>query len=112
MHNFGENDTVFNSVESVLKNILSLGNPAPDSFIQDFTRDEKRIRSSSNFFSKLLTDPQACLQSLSFPEMKEREYDVADPTKNTCIWLAKDPVYMAWLKQRHGLLWIKGHPGV
>ena len=64
------------------------------------------------FFVKILTCPKACLQSLSFSEMEEREYDVANATKNTCVWLSKDPVYMEWLNQRHGLLWIKGHPGV
>ena len=64
------------------------------------------------FFVKILTCLKACLQSLSFPEMEEREYDVANATKNTCVWLSKDPVYMEWLNQRHGLLWIKGHPEV
>lgn len=32
--------------------------------------------------------------------------------KDTCIWLSQDPVYQQWFNQQHGLLWIKGHPGV
>lgn len=53
-----------------------------------------------------------CLQSLFFSEMNEREYDVINASKNTCDWLSKNPVYIDWFNQQHGLLWIQGHPGV
>lgn len=109
MHNFGRNDALFNTVKFVLNDILSLRTPTP----HEFTLDEKGMKSfSTGFLSRILTYPKDCLQSLSFPEMEEREYDVANATKNTCTWLSKDPVYMKWLSQKHGLLWIKGHPGV
>lgn len=44
--------------------------------------------------------------------MYEREHDVAKATSDTCTWLFKDLVYLQWLNQQNGLLWIKGHPGV
>lgn len=53
-----------------------------------------------------------CLQSLFFPEMNEREHDVINASRGTCSWLFENPVYIEWYKQQHGLLWIKGHPGV
>ena len=53
-----------------------------------------------------------CLQCLSFPEMYEREHDVTNATNDTCTWLFQHPVYLEWCNQQHGLLWIKGHPGV
>ena len=55
---------------------------------------------------------KACLQSLAFSEMRERRNDIADAASNTCTWLSGDPKYLEWSKNRHGLLWIKGHPGV
>ena len=53
-----------------------------------------------------------CLQSVAFPEMRERRNDITNAAINTCTWLSRDPKYLEWLKSRHGLLWIKGHPGV
>ena len=53
-----------------------------------------------------------CLRSLAFPEMRERRNDIANAAINTCTWLSGDPKYLEWFKSRHGLLWIKGHPGV
>ena len=32
--------------------------------------------------------------------------------ENTCTWLLQDSKYQQWLDQRHGILWIKGDPGV
>ena len=53
-----------------------------------------------------------CLQSLAFSEMRQRRNDIADAASNTCTWLSGDPKYLEWSKNRNGLLWIKGHPGV
>ena len=53
-----------------------------------------------------------CLQSLAFSEMRERKNDIVNAGFNTCTWLSEDPKYLEWSKNRHGLLWIKGHPGV
>lgn len=44
--------------------------------------------------------------------MNEREYNVINASKNTCGWLSENLVYIHWFNQQHGLLWIKGHPGV
>ena len=53
-----------------------------------------------------------CLQSLAFSEMRARKNDIVNAGFNTCTWLSGDPKYLEWSKNRHGLLWIKGHPGV
>ena len=44
--------------------------------------------------------------------MRERRNDIVNAAINTCAWLSADPKYVEWSKKRHGLLWIKGHPGV
>ena len=44
--------------------------------------------------------------------MNEREYNMGNATNDTCTWLSQNPVYQQWFKKQHGLLWIKGHPGV
>ena len=44
--------------------------------------------------------------------MYDREHDVVNAINDTCVWLPQDPVYLQWFHQQHGLLWIKGHPGV
>lgn len=44
--------------------------------------------------------------------MDEREHDVITAINDTCNWLLEDPVYLQWYVQQHGILWIKGHPGV
>ena len=44
--------------------------------------------------------------------MRERTNDIAKAASNTCTWLSEDSRYLKWSNQRHGLLWIKGHPGV
>jgi ankyrin repeat protein len=54
---------------------------------------------------------QKCLRSLYFPEMSSRRNDIADPAVKTCAWLSQHKVYLEWLEQKHGLLWIKGKPG-
>lgn len=43
--------------------------------------------------------------------MSSRRKDIADPYLKTCAWLSQHKVYLEWLEQRHGLLWIKGKPG-
>ena len=44
--------------------------------------------------------------------MRDRANDIANAASNTCTWLFEDEKYLEWSNQRHGLLWIKGHPGV
>ena len=44
--------------------------------------------------------------------MRERRNDIVNAAINTCAWLSVDQKYVEWSKKRHGLLWIKGHPGV
>ena len=44
--------------------------------------------------------------------MRDRRNDIAKAAINTCTWLSGDPKYLEWLNSRHGLLWVKGHPGV
>ena len=56
-------------------------------------------------------DEQECLQSLHFMEMHWRRNDVADPAPETCAWLLEHESFCKWLRQEHGLLWIKGKPG-
>lgn len=43
--------------------------------------------------------------------MSSRRNDIADPAVKTCAWLSQHKVYLEWLEQKHGLLWIKGKPG-
>jgi len=43
--------------------------------------------------------------------MCSRRNDIADPAVETCAWLSQHKVYLEWLEQKHGLLWIKGKPG-
>lgn len=59
-----------------------------------------------------MTFIEDCLQSLFFPEMNIRRYDIADPSNTTCIWLSKHQTYLKWFNEPQGLLWIKGNPGV
>ena len=61
---------------------------------------------------KFTPDEQECLQSLFFAEMHWRKNDVAYPAPATCAWLMQHRTYRKWLNQGHGLLWIKGNPGI
>ena len=65
----------------------------------------------SESFGILVTFIEACLQSLFFPEMNIRRYDIADPSTTTCTWLSEHHTYLKWFREHHGLLWIKGNPG-
>lgn len=114
MHNFGRNDALFdNTVKLVLDKITrSSRSPALDDLLYNFTLDEKGMEPSTNSLLQKLKFSTACLESLSFSEMNEREHDMGNAIADTCIWLSQDPVYQQWFNQQHGLLWIKGHPGV
>ena len=54
---------------------------------------------------------KASLQSLYFQEMNWRREDISQAFHTTCMWLSEHKIYQQWLKQKHGLLWIKGKPG-
>ena len=60
---------------------------------------------------RLSIEKQHCLQSLYFSEMNERRNGIEDPANGTCEWLSKNPTYLKWFDQQHGMLWIKGKPG-
>lgn len=44
--------------------------------------------------------------------MNQRLHDVTEASHNTCNWILKHESYLGWQQQDHGLLWIKGNPGV
>ncbi|KAH8900680.1 hypothetical protein GQ53DRAFT_616883, partial [Thozetella sp. PMI_491] len=59
---------------------------------------------------------QACLNSLRFPRMDARLATIRSPMIKTCIWLAQNETYIAWVQRKnvgthHGLLRILGKPG-
>ncbi|EJT73965.1 hypothetical protein, variant [Gaeumannomyces tritici R3-111a-1] len=54
---------------------------------------------------------QACLQSLSFPQMTNRFHDIQPAEDNTCLWLLRHRKYRAWADLEHSILWIMGKPG-
>lgn len=56
------------------------------------------------------------LESLKFPDMQSRMRAVSRPADGTCFWLFDHLNYQDWFlgrneNQRHGLLFLKGHPG-
>ncbi|KAK5011575.1 hypothetical protein LTR28_012892 [Elasticomyces elasticus] len=44
--------------------------------------------------------------------MDQRRNDITSATPGTCLWILKEKEYLAWMRERKGLLWIKGNPGV
>ncbi|KXJ90427.1 hypothetical protein Micbo1qcDRAFT_120035, partial [Microdochium bolleyi] len=59
----------------------------------------------------------ACLRSLGFGEMHARRRDIVDAHPETCDWLFETPEFHDWRDpyrwhDHHGVLWIKGKPGV
>ncbi|RSL61193.1 hypothetical protein CEP53_005212 [Fusarium sp. AF-6] len=58
-----------------------------------------------------LSQVSGCLQSLSFPEMNSRLFDITVAAKGTLAWLSKHPMHDAWTKNGQGVLWIRGKPG-
>jgi ankyrin repeat protein len=54
---------------------------------------------------------EGCLRSLAFPEMNHRRQDIQRPHAKTCAWITRHPLYITWLKEGSGILWIKGRPG-
>ncbi|KAI8948099.1 hypothetical protein F4801DRAFT_472990 [Xylaria longipes] len=56
------------------------------------------------------------MNSLSFPSMYSRQWNIEPAQHRTCEWILQHPVYSAWLDldqylQSHGFLWIQGKPG-
>jgi ankyrin repeat domain-containing protein 50 len=43
--------------------------------------------------------------------MNSRRYDADEAHPNTCNWILQHEKFMTWIRERHGLLWIKGKPG-
>ena len=90
-------------------------------FLQQFTKQailvvEVRWKTCSDELkpsnpNDLTVEQKNCLQSLSFPEMNERRNGIDDLANDTCEWLSKNPIYLQWFGQQHGMLWIKGKPG-
>ena len=54
---------------------------------------------------------QDCLQSLAFPQMEDRSYEISSAVAGTCEWLLRHQKYTTWAACDQGLLWIKGKPG-
>ena len=58
----------------------------------------------------------ACLRSLSFDAIDDRQHDIRPAHQATCDWLLTKAVFGQWLSRRslkdfNGVLWIKGKPG-
>ena len=95
--------------------------PTVRSCLQQFTKEaalviENRRKKSSDALESsdtnyLTSEQQDCLQSLYFSEMNERRNGIEDPANGTGEWLLKNPTYLKWFDQQHGMLWIKGKPG-
>jgi hypothetical protein len=43
--------------------------------------------------------------------MHDREYDIRSEADKTCAWLLNHQIFLEWLDQQSGLLWIRGKPG-
>lgn len=76
----------------------------------------KRFRVGATQTDKrpLTPDENACLRTLSFPDMSKRLSTIEAPLAGTCHWLCQNEEYRSWLEGRshtNQLLWIKGKPG-
>ncbi|KAL8367273.1 hypothetical protein RB599_010322 [Gaeumannomyces hyphopodioides] len=58
-----------------------------------------------------LPELQACLQSLSFPQMTNRFHDIQPAKEKTCLWLLRHRKYRTWADRERSILWIMGKPG-
>ncbi|KAL8310334.1 hypothetical protein RB597_010258 [Gaeumannomyces tritici] len=58
-----------------------------------------------------LPELQACLQSLSFPQMTNRFHDIQPAKEKTCLWLLQHIKYRTWADRERSILWIMGKPG-
>ena len=91
---FSENDDDYQPVLQVLKR-----------FRVGATQTDKR---------RLTPDQNACLRTLSFPDMSKRLSTIEVPLAGTYHWLCQNEEYRSWLEgksQTNQLLWIKGKPG-
>ena len=43
--------------------------------------------------------------------MNQRENSITPVTEGTCEWLLENTLYMKWLSDRQGMVWIRGLPG-
>ncbi|KAJ1337222.1 ankyrin repeat domain-containing protein 50 [Microdochium nivale] len=62
-------------------------------------------------------EKDACLRSLAFGEIHARRHDIAVAHPETCDWLFQTTEFHQWRDPNyrhthHGVLWIKGNPGV
>ena len=55
--------------------------------------------------------PQACLRSLSFPQMNDRLEQSSTYQTGTCKWLLTHPNFIKFQSSQTSLLWLKGNPG-
>ena len=72
---------------------------------------EVRIPSKSTFTRPFLTFPPANLDTLSFPEMADREMQIKDAHTDSCNWILAHDSYLKWTQEGRALLGIKGKPG-
>ncbi|KLU91741.1 hypothetical protein MAPG_10690 [Magnaporthiopsis poae ATCC 64411] len=54
---------------------------------------------------------EACLRSLSFPQMTDRLNDIHSALDGTCRWLLEHNTYKRWAASDRSILWIRGKPG-
>ncbi|KAF4463204.1 ankyrin repeat-containing [Fusarium albosuccineum] len=74
---------------------------------QSITQNHYYGQDRHNFQSVL----NRCQQSLAFPEMNDRYYDIDLAAGQTCQWLMEHDMFQRWTHCDRGLLWVKGKPG-
>lgn len=95
-------DTVHHILESIAQRHASnFLQPLTTTFSPEFLENDTRER---------------LLQSLRFDQARSREMTIDAAHGQTCRWILQNPQYKDWLdkcklKDHHGFLWIKGHPG-
>ncbi|KAK5046503.1 hypothetical protein LTR84_008306 [Exophiala bonariae] len=101
---------------------LARENPVTGSPTETLIELEQRKKEEEELKRKereeLIEKQNACLRSLAFPELWDRERDVETALADTCEWLFREPFFRSWMhtesdgvSPRPNLLWIKGKPG-
>jgi hypothetical protein len=62
--------------------------------------------SSLEYRGKLMTRRLSFLQSLHFPGMNIRHFQIADAHPNTCLW-AYNSIFIEWLRSSESLFWVR-----
>lgn len=75
-----------------------------------------RYRGCHLLFRLTLTKGPACLSTLVFPNMVNREQNIREALGDTCQWFQHSAIFKRWYLRTNvevdrGLLWVKGKPG-